>query len=244
MKKIFFIADFFSNEISGGAEIYDQVLIEQLRSRGTKVCKFKSQEFTEKHFHLYLECGFNFIISNFVALPEKLRKLFTLYGDRYCILEHDHKYLRTRNPSVFTDYKAPPEFIINREFYKSAKQIFCQSSKHAEVLSNNLKIDNVTNLGCSLWSKEQLDIIRNSIFGNTSWLAMYCLINFLSIIVFSNVVRVVSSSGWSILIIPIIGFFKTFTKSNAWGKPVSIQAVSVGNPELISSGLCKVMSDF
>ena len=163
MKKIVFIADFFSNEISGGAEIYDQVLIEQLRSRGTKVCKFKSQEFTEKHFHLYLECGFNFIISNFVALPEKLRKLFTLYGDRYCILEHDHKYLRTRNPSVFTDYKAPPEFIINREFYKSAKQIFCQSSKHAEVLSNNLKIDNVTNLGCSLWSKEQLDIIRNSI---------------------------------------------------------------------------------
>ena len=163
MKKIVFISDFFVNEIAGGAEIYDQVLIEELRQKGTKVCKFKSGEFTEKHFHLYQRCGFNFIVSNFVGLPESVKKLFTLYGDRYCILEHDHKYLKTRNPSVFTDYKAPPQFVINREFYKSAKQVFCQSVKHAEVLVNNLNISNVTNLGCSLWSKQQLELIRTSI---------------------------------------------------------------------------------
>ena len=163
MKKIVFISDFFVDEIAGGAEIYDDVLIEELRLKGLKVCKFKSQEFTDKHFHLYQQCGFNFIISNFIGLSEKVKKLFTLYGDRYCILEHDHKYLKTRNPSIFTDYKAPPEFVINREFYKSAKQVFCQSSKHAEVLSMNLNIDNVTNLSCSLWSREQLKIIRESI---------------------------------------------------------------------------------
>ena len=91
MRKIVFISDFFADEISGGAEIYDQVLIEELNRRGAKVCKFKSEEFTEKHFHLYQQCGFNFIVSNFVGLSEGVKKLFTLYSDRYCILEHDHK---------------------------------------------------------------------------------------------------------------------------------------------------------
>jgi len=161
MKKIVFISDFFVENISGGAEICDQVLIQQLEQRDIKVCKFNSKDFTEKHLHLYLQCGFNFIVSNFVGLSEGVKKLFTLYGDRYCIIEHDHKYLKTRNPSVFTDYKAPPQFIINRQFYKSAKQVFCQSVKHAQVLIDNLQISNVTNLGCSLWSKEQIQFIKN-----------------------------------------------------------------------------------
>ena len=160
MKKIVFISDFFVEEISGGAEIYDQILIEELRQKGAKVCKFKSVEFTEKHFQLYQQCGFNFIVSNFVGLSENVKKLFTLYGDRYCILEHDHKYLKTRNPSIFADYKAPSQFVINRQFYKSAKQVFCQSVKHAQVLGDNLNISNVTNLGCSLWSDEEFDTLQ------------------------------------------------------------------------------------
>ena len=45
MKKIVFISDFFVEEISGGAEIYDQVLIEELKNRGIKICKFKSANF-------------------------------------------------------------------------------------------------------------------------------------------------------------------------------------------------------
>jgi hypothetical protein len=53
--------------------------------------------------------------------------------------------------------------IINRDFYRSAKNVFCQSVKHAEVLSKNLNIDNVINLGCSLWSKDQLRLIRSKI---------------------------------------------------------------------------------
>ena len=163
MKRIVFISDFFVEEISGGAEICDQILIAELRQKGIKVCRFKSGEFTEKHFHLYEQCGFNFIISNFVALSESVKKLLTVYGDRYCIIEHDHKYLKTRNPSVFTNFKAPEQFIINKEFYKCAKQVFCQSVKHAQVLGNNLNISNVTNLGCSLWSKDQISLIRSSV---------------------------------------------------------------------------------
>lgn len=161
MKKLVFISDFFVDEVSGGSEIYDDILITELRKLGVKVCKFKSQEFSKKHFHLYEKMGFVFLISNFVGLRQDVVNLFQVYSDKYCILEHDHKYLTTRNPSAFNGFRAPPQAIINKQFYKSAKQVFCQSIKHTEVLSSNLNINNVTNLGCSLWSKDQLNLIKS-----------------------------------------------------------------------------------
>jgi|TARA_A100001515_G_scaffold30725_2_gene23979 hypothetical protein len=163
MKKIVFISDFFVNEINGGAEICDDILISELESKGYKVCKFKSQEFTSKHILLYGKMGFKFIVSNFLGVPENCRKYLQLGQYEYFIMEHDHKYLVNRNPALFTNFKAPPQEIVNRDFYASAKFVFCQSSKHKEVLELNLGIDNVVNLGCSLWSKEQLDFIRSNI---------------------------------------------------------------------------------
>lgn len=163
MKKIVFVSDFFADQVQGGAEIYDALLVQQLESKGVKVCKFNSHEFTDKHFKLYEKTGFMFLVSNFINLSESVKKLMQIYSDRYCILEHDHKYLKNRNPADFKNFKAPTEMIINQEFYRSAKQVFCQSVKHAEVLSLNLGIDNVTNLGCSLWSKEQLELISSKI---------------------------------------------------------------------------------
>ena len=47
-KKIVFIADFFASQISGGAEIYDEILINELRNKGTQICKFNSNETGEK----------------------------------------------------------------------------------------------------------------------------------------------------------------------------------------------------
>ena len=163
MSKLVFVSDFFAEHVQGGAEIYDSILIQELISKGVKVCKFQALEFTNKHFELYEKMGFNFVISNFTHLDENLKKVFQLYPDRYSILEHDHKYISNRNPAVFVDFKPPSNMIINRDFYKNAKNVFCQSVKHAEVLRNNLKIDNVINLGCSLWSSEQLSLIRQQV---------------------------------------------------------------------------------
>ena len=53
MRKIVFISDFFVDQVSGGAEIYDNILIEELTKKDYKVCKFNSQEFTVKHFKLF-----------------------------------------------------------------------------------------------------------------------------------------------------------------------------------------------
>ena len=155
-KKIVFISDFFASQISGGAEIYDEVLMKELTSKGVHVSKFNSHEFTRKHLNLYIKCGFNFIISNFVHLPQPVKKMFQLYPDRYCIIEHDHKYVAERNPALYKDFKAPKQRIVNRDFYKAAKYVFCQSNKHTEVLSGNLEIDKAIILGCALWSEEQL----------------------------------------------------------------------------------------
>ena len=163
MSKVVFISDFFAHQISGGAEIYDQILMTELESRGVKVCKFNSAEFTKKHFTLYEKMDFVFLVSNFIQLREDVKKVMQVYSSKYCILEHDHKYLSNRNPADFKDFKAPNQMIINRDFYKSAKCVFCQSTKHAEVLAMNLNIDNVENLSCSLWSKEQINLIRSKI---------------------------------------------------------------------------------
>ena len=163
MKKIVFISDFFANQVSGGAEIYDSILISELQKKGIKISKFNSHEFTEKHLSLYVNTGFNFIISNFTQLVDNVKRRFQAYGDRYIIIEHDHKYLVDRNPANYKNFIAPPSRIINRFFYASAKHVFCQSNKHAEVLSSNLNIKNVINLGCSLWSSDQLEILRQSL---------------------------------------------------------------------------------
>ena len=161
--KIVFISDFFVSQVSGGAEIYDSILIEELESDGCKVCTFNSKEFTVNHLKLYLQFDFHFLISNFINLGEQVKKYLQAYGDKYCILEHDHKYVVSRNPAVYSDFTAPKEHLTNVDFYSSAKYVFCQSNIHKETLEKNLEISNVINLSCSLWSASQLSTIRNSL---------------------------------------------------------------------------------
>jgi len=161
--KILFVSDFFVNEVAGGAEIYDNILIKELESRGLKVATFKSKEFSEKHLNTYGNMGFVFLISNFVSLSPRVKKLLQYGSFEYSIIEHDHKYIKSRNPAVYHEFTAPDDHIINHDFYKNAKCVFCQSVKHAEVLKQNLNVDNVINLGCSLWSTDQIDIIKKSI---------------------------------------------------------------------------------
>ena len=86
MNKIVFVADFFSEQIQGGAEICDEILINTLKEKQIKVVKFNSREFTEKHISLYLKTGFNFLISNFVQLSPMAKQFLQAHPDRYCIM--------------------------------------------------------------------------------------------------------------------------------------------------------------
>jgi len=160
--KIAFIADFFVEDIKGGAEIYDQILIDLFRNANIKVVTFRSQAITAKHIDLYRKSGFHFIVSNFTMLSEAKKEALIRYPESYSILEHDHKYIIERDPSNYQAFKVPPSRIINRMFYASAKNVFAQSKIHAEVIELNLKINNIVNLGMSLWSEDQLEIIEAS----------------------------------------------------------------------------------
>jgi len=163
MKKIVFIADFFIEEMGGGAEIYDNILINLLLEDGFDVIKFKNTDLTDKHIHLYKNSGYHFIVSNFTLMNDLVSTTLVNNPGCYSIMEHDHKYVKTRNPSVYKNYIAPASDIVNRKFYTNAKNIFAQSKIQAETIRKNLHINNVVNLGMSLWTDEQLQIIENNI---------------------------------------------------------------------------------
>ena len=158
---IVFIADFFAEHVHGGGELANEEVIKYFLNMDTDVEKKRSHEITEKY--LLENADKFFIVANFVNLKSSLLSLFKNLN--YIIYEHDHKYVDTRNPSVFKNYLAPYESLTNKRFYEKAKAVFCQSKIHSEVLAKNLLIDNVVSLGCSLWNEETLDFIE-SIYGN------------------------------------------------------------------------------
>lgn len=150
-----FVADFFANEILGGGEINNEVLADCLRRRGHSVSEKKCVHFTEDDVNNNKDACF--IISNFIQLSEGAKT--ALKNTRYIIYEHDHKYLRRRNPAMFSNYKAPKSEIVNRDFYANALGVFCQSKFHCQILQKNLFLDNIKNLGGNLWSDESLEVM-------------------------------------------------------------------------------------
>lgn len=159
MRKIYFIADFFVDKIRGGGEIVNQIIIENLQKKKYNVVCLEGQNVTPKTLE---EIGSDFVlIANFIHLSNLLLLNDIEKKCNYAIIEHDHKYLKTRDPSPFKNYIAPENQIINKSFYANAKAVFCQSTIHTKVVSQNLNIDNVINLGCSLWSDEELDHLES-----------------------------------------------------------------------------------
>lgn len=186
-KNIVYISDFFDTDVQGGAELNDAELIKILSENNYLVLKIKSHEVTidflkqnNNHF---------FIISNFINLSVDCKDYLT--DLKYIIYEHDHKYLKKRNPLFYKNFKAPSHEIVNYFFYKNAQKIICQSSYHEKILKNNLNLKNVSNVSGNLWSVETLEKIRkfsknkkeekcsildsNIIHKNTSGAIKYCL---------------------------------------------------------------------
>jgi len=152
-----FSADFFANEINGGAELNDQEVISCLRESGRDITAVHSEELTPA----YIEENKNskFIVSNFIKLSEESKAC--LADCKYAIYEHDHKYLKARNPGQWKDFVAPKEEVVNSDFYKKATAVFCQSSFHSDIIKKNLNLNNVVSLGGNLWPDPVLDLLEN-----------------------------------------------------------------------------------
>ena len=150
---IIFISDFFKQDLLGGAESNDAVLINFLETKKHNVTKLQCASFTES----LLEKNNFFIISNFISLSIENRK--KLKNENYIIYEHDHKYINSRDPSAYKNFDIPPQDLTNIDFYQNAKAVVVLSQICKDIIEKNLHINNVYNIGCSLWSDEKLDFI-------------------------------------------------------------------------------------
>tara|TARA_R110000824_G_scaffold117972_5_gene270097 strand:- start:1841 stop:2680 length:840 start_codon:yes stop_codon:yes gene_type:complete len=153
--KLVFIADAFVDQILGGGEINNDELIKIFRADGHEV-KTINSPLVSKDF---IDNNDNFIIANFVGLSAQVKN--ALQTKKYIIYEHDHKYLRQRNPALYEDFLAPRQEIINYEFYKNARAILCQTSFHKNIVENNLKLDNIKSVGGNLWNADSLDLMES-----------------------------------------------------------------------------------
>ena len=155
MKKIAFVADIFRDQYLGGGESNDSVLINHLTSQNIPIDKIQCATVTDKILSQYD----TFILGNFTQLPEYFKQ--ELHQKKYIIYEHDHKYVRTRDPSVFCDFVVPPDQLINQDFYRNAHGVVVLSDICKTVMESNLQIANVYNIGCSLWEESKLNYIQS-----------------------------------------------------------------------------------
>ena len=161
MKNVVLISDFLSSEIlgAGGAQLYNEELVKIL-SDSCNITFFKSKEMNIEILASRKDSFF--IVSNFMLLGE-IEKKFIQENLKYCILEHDHKYCSTNNPALFKDFVIPENFIVNKNFYKKAYAVLCQSSYHSKILEKNLFLNNIVNLSCNLWSEREINILKKLI---------------------------------------------------------------------------------
>ena len=152
-----FIADFFESDIRGGAEQNDSVLLDHLRKKHD-IKELLSRECTIEKIK---DCNF-LIIGNFTHLEQEVKNYISSQK-KYIIYEHDHKYIKTRDPSKFKDFKIPKSQIINEDFYRSAKKIVCLGKKQVEIINDcfDFNDDKCFSISTSLWSEEKLNYILN-----------------------------------------------------------------------------------
>ena len=156
MKKVLFLADFYDNQVNGGAESNDAVLIQSLKENNIALDCAPTQTITPDKIDKYDKI----ILSNFVFLGPDIKNHIA-HSCKYIIYEHDHKYLITRDPSMFVNFQAPESKIVNRELYKNADKVVVLSEICKDILEKTLKVDNVHSIGTSLWSQKKLNFIKD-----------------------------------------------------------------------------------
>ncbi len=156
-KTIAFVADYFADEIPGGGEVNNDELIKLLSADYT-VMKVKSRNLDPAA--IQNELVDFYIISNFLELSYQSYTFLTERAN-YIIYEHDHKYVRNRNPAQYENFEVPESELVNQKFYQNAKAILCQSDFHANIVRKNLGLDTIKSLGGNLWSSDSLELMSS-----------------------------------------------------------------------------------
>jgi len=156
-EKIIFLADLFKNQALGGAELHDDVVIKYFEKKEAfyeKInCHLVTTEYIEKNLDKI------WFISNFANLSFTSIALLSKKA-KYVIYEHDYKFIDVRNPIHFKDFLVPKRNIINYNFYRNAKKVICLSKMHRKIFQDNLNLENIVNINCSMWSDEDLSLFE------------------------------------------------------------------------------------
>jgi GT2 family glycosyltransferase len=161
-KEIFWVSDFFAEELNGGAELNDAAAIEVLENNGFEVRKARSENINAN----FIENGRIYIFSNFARIKDK--ETFMAIADKliergiqYYIFENDHKYCIHRNaflhgPSLKCNCYPKDTFV--HLFYFFAQAVFTQTHFHDQIFDLNTYCNHVC-LGTNLWRKEELKLL-------------------------------------------------------------------------------------
>lgn len=161
VKKVIFISDYFLDEVTGGAEFCNDSLIKNYLSKNYEVYKLKSSTINI-NFLLDNKDEF-YIIANYMQLKNDVKSFLSKNSIRYIIIEHDHKYLVSNNPAIYSDFLANEDEIENIEFCKNAIAVLCQSILHTKIVYKNTLLKNLINLGGNIWSDEQVQTLLDNI---------------------------------------------------------------------------------
>jgi hypothetical protein len=147
MKKIL-ISDFTIKEVPhGGSEWVNQVLIDKFNLD----FQYSNQVTSFDYNNLYIISNISLMNPNLVSQIPNLN---------YIIIENDYKICPSRHPWRYPDNIIPNEDRINYSIYKNAKAVFVQTTDHMNVYLKNDVVANFINLNSSIWSDNDLELLR------------------------------------------------------------------------------------
>ena len=113
------------------------------------------------------------------VLINLLKEKGFIVKEEYCyiIYEHDHKYVPDRNPGQYKDFLVPKDLIINYDLYATAKKIICQCQHHEDIVKKNLELENICNVGTSLWRPDFFENIEDIDISKTKDVAIIASTN-------------------------------------------------------------------
>ena len=157
--KIIFLQDFFADQHLGGAELHDQVVMDYFDKNGLLFDRINTYNVTSEY--ILANTDKSWFISNFVGLKNVCKALIAKYC-KYLIYEHDYKFLKNRNPIKYPHFVAPDEgHKCNFTFYQNAVSIMCLSKMHRQIFEDNLGLQNIDNINCSMWNDNDLELLKS-----------------------------------------------------------------------------------